>query len=53
VASTYKTLSEIEPRIALNQANTPGSASKLFRITQPGSYYLTGNAGRRGLPGRH
>jgi parallel beta-helix repeat protein len=32
-----------EPRIAINPANTPGDASCLFMITQPGSYYLTGN----------
>jgi parallel beta-helix repeat protein len=33
----------VEPRIAINAANTPGDADSLFRITQPGSYYLTGN----------
>jgi parallel beta-helix repeat protein len=43
IASTYKTLTEIEPRIAVNAANTPGDAGALFRITKPGSYYLTGN----------
>lgn len=43
VASTYKTLTEIEPRIAVNAANTPGDATSLFKITEPGSYYLTGN----------
>jgi len=43
VTSTYKTLSEVQPRIAINAANTPGDAGNLFRITQPGSYYLTGN----------
>jgi Right handed beta helix region len=43
VASTYKTLSEVEPRIAVNAANTPGDAYALLKITQPGSYYLTGN----------
>lgn len=32
-----------EPRIAINATNTPGDADSLFRITQPGSYYLTGN----------
>jgi parallel beta-helix repeat protein len=34
-----------EPRIAINSTNTPGSSatSSVFRITQPGSYYLTGN----------
>ncbi|MCC6678721.1 MAG: right-handed parallel beta-helix repeat-containing protein [Phycisphaerales bacterium] len=53
VASTYKTLSEIEPRIAISQATTPGDADSVFRITQPGSYYLTGNltgvSGKRGI----
>ena len=32
-----------EPRIAINQTNTPGDAGAVFRITQSGSYYLTGN----------
>jgi parallel beta-helix repeat protein len=43
IAPTYKTLSEVEPRIAINLTNTPGDANSLFKITQPGSYYLTGN----------
>ena len=43
VASTYKTLSEVEPRIALSQTNTAGDSRALFVINQPGSYYLTGN----------
>ncbi|MFT3684265.1 MAG: hypothetical protein QM783_04950 [Phycisphaerales bacterium] len=43
VAPTAKPLVEIEPRTALSQANTPGDADSVFRITQPGSYYLTGN----------
>lgn len=42
-----------EPRIAINATNTPGDAATLFRITQPGSYYLTGDitgvAGRNGI----
>ncbi|MFN0012237.1 MAG: right-handed parallel beta-helix repeat-containing protein [Phycisphaerales bacterium] len=53
VASTGKTLTEVEPRIAVNATNTPGDADSVFRITQPGSYYLTGNitgvAGKRGV----
>lgn len=32
-----------EPRIAINATNTPGDATSIYRITQPGSYYLTGN----------
>lgn len=43
VAPTLKTLSEVEPRIAINATNTPGTASETFLITQPGSYYLTSN----------
>lgn len=43
VSSTYKTLTEVEPRIAINATNTPGDATSVFKITQPGSYYLTGN----------
>lgn len=43
VSSTYKTLTEVEPRVAINATNTPGDANALYRITQPGSYYLTGN----------
>jgi len=43
VTGTPKTLAEVEPRIAVSAANTPGDANSLFKITQPGSYYLTGN----------
>ncbi len=43
VASTSKSLAEVEPRIAINAINTPGDVDSLFKITQPGSYYLTGN----------
>jgi hypothetical protein len=32
-----------EPRTAINATNTPGDANSLFRITQPGSYYLNAN----------
>ncbi|MDX2145906.1 MAG: right-handed parallel beta-helix repeat-containing protein [Planctomycetota bacterium] len=56
VASSYKTLSEVEPRIAINSTNTPGDSDtspSLFKITQPGSYYLTTNvagvAGKNGI----
>ena len=51
VSSTYKTLTEVEPRIAINSTNTPGDADSLFKITQPGSYYLTGNI--TGVIGKH
>jgi parallel beta-helix repeat protein len=43
ITPTYKTLTEVEPRTAINATNTPGDADSLFRITQPGSYYFTGN----------
>lgn len=43
ISPTYKTLTEVEPRTVINQANTPGDADSVFRITQPGSYYLAGN----------
>ncbi len=43
VASSYKTLSEVEPRIAVNATNTPPDGTSQFVISQPGSYYLTGN----------
>jgi parallel beta-helix repeat protein len=51
VSSTYKTLTEVEPRIAINSTNTPGDADSLFKISQPGSYYLTGNI--TGVSGKH
>lgn len=51
VAPTHKTLTDVEPRTAVNSANTPGDAGSTFRITQPGSYYLTGNI--NGEPGKH
>lgn len=43
VAPTYKTLGEIEPRTAINAVNTPGNFSAVYIISQPGSYYLTGD----------
>lgn len=51
VASTGRTLSEIEPRTPINAANTPGDSNSVFHITQPGSYYLTGNV--TGVASRH
>jgi hypothetical protein len=41
VASTMKTITEVEPRIAINATNTPGDTGSTFKITQSGSYYLT------------
>ncbi len=53
VASTYKTLTEVEPRITINATNTPGDSTGVFKVTQSGSYYLTGNitvpAGKTGI----
>lgn len=46
ITSTYKALNEVEPRIAVNAVNTRGDADSVYRITQPGSYYLTGNITR-------
>ncbi|HYD01267.1 MAG TPA: hypothetical protein VEB22_08580, partial [Phycisphaerales bacterium] len=51
IVSSGKTLAEVEPRMAVNAANTPGDADSLFRITQPGSYYLTANVA--GVPAKH
>ncbi|MFN0011587.1 MAG: right-handed parallel beta-helix repeat-containing protein [Phycisphaerales bacterium] len=49
VTSTGKTTQEIfdkvaaaEPRTPLSAATTPGDGTCIFKITQPGSYYLTG-----------
>ncbi len=44
VASTSKPIGEIETRIAINSINTPGdndASPSVFKITQPGSYYLS------------
>ncbi len=56
VQSTMRSLDHVEPRTAVNAANTPGdddATPSLFRISAPGSYYLTGNitgvAGRSGI----
>jgi Right handed beta helix region len=43
VGPTMKTMTEVEPRIAINAANTPGDVNCVFKIVQRGSYYLTGN----------
>lgn len=43
IASTGKTLTDVEPRTAIDRTNTPGDPNSTYRITQPGSYYLTGN----------
>jgi len=40
---TMKTLEQVEPRKPIDATNTPGDATSVFKITAPGSYYLTGN----------
>ncbi len=40
---TMKTLDEVEPRIPVNDENTPGNSTYTYIINQTGSYYLTGN----------
>lgn len=49
-SSTPKTLQEVEPRLPINNTNTPGDATSTFRINQPGHYYLAFNVGA--VPGR-
>ncbi len=51
VVPTHKTLTEVEPRMAISASYTPGDADSVFKITQPGSYYLTGNIS--GVAGKH
>lgn len=41
--STMKTLDQVEPRIVISDATTPGDLTCSYKITQPGSYYLAGN----------
>jgi len=41
-APTMKTLDQVEPRKPIDATNTSGNAGNLYRITAPGSYYLTG-----------
>lgn len=49
VAPTMKTLDEVEARIPVQ--SLPGSATAVHVISQPGSYYLTGNI--NGVAGKH
>ena len=50
-APTMKTLDQVEARVIVNAANTPGDEANTFIISQPGSYYLTGNI--TGEPDKH
>ncbi len=43
VTSSFKTLNEVEPRLVLSATTNPGDADSFIRITQSGSYYLSGN----------
>jgi hypothetical protein len=43
IQSTLKTLVDVEPRTAVSQETTPGDSDATFVISQPGSYYLTGD----------
>ncbi|MCA9309680.1 MAG: right-handed parallel beta-helix repeat-containing protein [Phycisphaerales bacterium] len=53
VDSTMKTLEEVEPRTPIGPETTPAGFGAKYRITSPGTYYLTGNlvaaAGMDGL----
>jgi hypothetical protein len=53
IQGTMKPLTDVQPRTAINATNTPADASNVFVISQPGSYYLTGNvavaAGKNGI----
>jgi hypothetical protein len=53
VAPTMKTLDQVEARIPIGPLTTPGDSDSVYKITQPGSYYLTGNligeAGKYGI----
>lgn len=52
-APTMKTLDQVEARIIINAANTPGNATNQFIIYAAGSYYLTSNiigvSGKNGI----
>jgi parallel beta-helix repeat protein len=50
VAPSYKTLSEVEPRIPINAQTCPGGSAYTYGVLSPGSYYLTGNLA--GEPGK-
>lgn len=48
VGPTYRTLDEVQPRVAVQ--TLPAGATALHVISQPGSYYLTGHI--EGVPGK-
>ncbi len=43
ITSTMKPLDQIEARTPITSETCPGNSACVFRITQPGSYYLTAN----------
>ncbi len=51
--AAMKALDQIQPRTIINASNTPGTSESLYKITQPGSYYFTGNltgvSGKNGI----
>ncbi len=53
VSRSYRTLDEVEPRVPIGPETTPGDADSVFRIVEPGSYYLTenivGESGKHGI----
>jgi hypothetical protein len=51
VASSGKTLTEVEPRTVVSATNTPGDGTAVFIISQSGSYKLGGNIA--GVSGKH
>lgn len=51
VAATMKPIGDVEPRILVSAATTPGTAASVFFISAPGSYYLGANI--VGVPGKH
>ncbi|MCL4220889.1 MAG: right-handed parallel beta-helix repeat-containing protein [Phycisphaerales bacterium] len=43
ITSTMKPLDQVEARTPITSETCPGNSQCVFRITQPGSYYLTAN----------
>jgi len=50
-APTMKSLDQVEARVIVKSANTPGDSANTFIISAPGSYYLIGNV--TGDSGKH
>lgn len=51
VSAAMKPLDQVEPRIPIGPDTTPGNATAVYRIVQPGSYYLIGDVA--GQSGKH